>query len=114
MDPNNLTVKDILLAASPTVALIVGIVFLVQGQTWYAAIVLVPLAIFFIYSFAKMPWEEIGEQEVERREKLLETKTGKLRYVFTKLIDYVSIIGLAFFVLTIMAGIYIKVFSNGS
>ncbi|MCH2190475.1 MAG: hypothetical protein MK188_06115 [Gammaproteobacteria bacterium] len=110
MDPNNLTIKDIVLALSPTILLIIGIVFLAKGKTWFAAIILVPLIVFFIYSFIKMPWQEIGKKETERREKLLETKTGKLRYAFIKLSDFLSVIAIVSFLFVVLATIYLKAF----
>jgi hypothetical protein len=114
MDPENLTVKDVLIVISPIAALILGVIFIVQGMIFYAAIILVPLAILFAYSYMKMPWEEIAKKENDRRQRLQETKSGKIKYAFVKLIDYFSIVGVTLMALSIIGSIFVKIFANGS
>jgi len=94
--------------------LIVGLAVLSLGMNWLAATILVPLTIFFIYSFMKMPWEEIAEKETEKRQKLQKTKVGRIRNAFTKFFDYFSLISSLVFGLILLAALFLKVFANGS
>jgi hypothetical protein len=83
MDPNNLTAKDVLLATAPTVALIIGLLLLGRGENLWAAIVLIPTAMIFIYSFMNLPFRELAIKEHEKELRQKQTIVGRV-WIFTK------------------------------
>lgn len=114
MSSPNASGKDILIAVAVVVSLLAAGIFTISGYRVLGGLIFLILLVLVIYSFFKMPWQEIGKIESDRRQKLLPTKTGKMRYALTKLIDYSSILIVVFMCLTFIAAIGLKVFGNGS
>jgi hypothetical protein len=92
MDPNNLTLKDVVVSVSPTLFLVAGIVLLGNDYVVAGVVVLVPTITFFIYSFANLPFHEIENKIVERNEKWMSSRVGRFKLIMSKSFDYLSIL----------------------
>jgi len=92
MDPHNLKNMDVLKVIVPLIVLVLGIVFFTSGNTVLGLVLLVPVVIFFIYAFIKLPWQEIGRAEYEKEEKQKQTLLGNVWVQFKHVLDYLSLL----------------------
>lgn len=114
MDPNNLSVKDVLITLAPIFALLAGLVFLYKGMKLAAGIVLIPLAILFVYGGVKTPWKRIAQIEYEKEQIQMQSVGGRVWLFIKRFFDYLGILLLVVFVVTSCFSIYVRFFSNGS
>jgi hypothetical protein len=106
MDPNNLTLKDVVISVSPTLCLVAGIALMSGGYIVAGVVVLVPTAAIFIYSFVNLPFQEIEKKITERNEKWRSSRIGRIKLITSRLFDYLSIF-LSVFVISYMIWSYI-------
>ena len=78
MDPNNLKIIDVLKVIAPLLVLVLGIGFLATGNKVFGLVLFVPVVLFFIYGFIKLPWQEIGRTEYEKEENQKQTLQGRV------------------------------------
>ena len=76
MDPNNLNLKDIIIVISPSLGIISGIILISNGHTLIGSLILMPIILVFIFSFSKLPFQEIAEN-FSQREKEKKRKREK-------------------------------------
>jgi len=98
MDPNNLKLKDVAVAVTPTAGLIAGIVLVSNGYTVIGSLILIPVILVFAVSFYKMPVKKIAEHIAETEETKKKSGVGRVQLAFDKMLDYLSNLHIVFIV----------------
>jgi hypothetical protein len=108
MDPNNLKLKDVVVASAPTIGLISGIIFISNGYTVIGSFILVPAILVFAFSFYKMPYKEMSENLAQRETEKTKTSIGRVQLVFEKVLDYVGNLYIIFIICLCIWWYFIK------
>ena len=96
MDPNNLNLKDIIIVISPSLGIVLGIILISNGHTLIGSLILLPIILVCIFSFSKLPFQEIAENFIQRENEKKKTIIGRIQLAVEKLLDLAGSVYLIF------------------